>query len=106
MKYIWEVKNLERELPSNVIYRIKWKCTCWENDDGTGVCIAKSGRKELVYLDPTDPNFINYLDLTESKVLEWIPNEVKEKTKNILAYRMTEMLLPLPPTTQAEGLPW
>ena len=106
MKYIWEIKNFERSLPSNVIYNMRWKCTYWENDDGTGVYVERRGRKELAYLDPTDPSFINYLDLTESKALEWIPNEVKENVELNLANRMTEMLSPPPPPSQAIGLPW
>ena len=106
MKYIWEIKKLERSLPSNVVTVLRWKCTYWENDDATGISTMKKGFLDLNYLDPNDSNFIAYPDLTEDQVIEWIPQELKDTIEGKLSEIMTKRLAPPPPPTKAEGLPW
>ena len=106
MKYIWEVKKLERSLPSGVVNMILWKCTCWENDDATGLSIKKRGQENIAYLDPEDPNFIEYSSLTEDQVLGWISQEIKDSTEDKLKGRMEKILVPAPAPTKATGLPW
>ena len=106
MKYIWEIKKLERSLPSGVVKIIDWKCTCWENDDATGLSVRKRGQENIAHLDPENPNFIEYSSLTEDQVLGWISQEIKDFTEDKLKSRIEKMLTPAPPPTKATGLPW
>jgi hypothetical protein len=102
--YIWRVKNLEwvtfANGFNNVVSTIEWECTA-KNDKKN----QKTSARVTLVFDQNAP-FINYEDLTELQVIEWVKNALgSQEVDNIQNNLNTQLMAPEPPKV-GSGLPW
>jgi trehalose utilization protein len=100
--YTWMVHSMATKPSvsgvSNAVQKIYWEC---QGREGSSMMRAQ-GCVELA--DPDPENFVNYDDLTEDDVLNWVWGNVgKEKVEDALASRVSKKTNP---TTVSLPNPW
>jgi len=105
MEHIWKVIDLSRTVGDNVVTKILFSL---ESSVGTDPVFydRKLGEVEISG-SVSDPNFINYEDLTEETVIGWAKNSIdagawEAELSASLAGGVREYIAP----THTSGLPW
>ena len=94
----WSLPTLERELSDGGVIVAHWRCTASDGDFS-----ASSYGTAGFSQDPEADSFIEYEDLTEAQVLEWVWESVdKDATEAALAQKIDAEKHP----TTAAGVPW
>ncbi len=102
MNHIWKIYNLKRTISNGVVNVITYAC----ESEFSGSTTRKIGNLTLSGSD-TEPGFVPYEDLTESKVLEWVDADVDktmfetENSASIAASIVTRAAI-----TESNGTPW
>jgi len=73
----WKINNMEYGL-QGVVHTVEWTCriTRWGTEDNDFV--ATSGKTVLQSIDPNVEHFVQFHDLNEAMVLEWVRAEMLE----------------------------
>lgn len=97
---IWSIPSMERHVSDGVVYTAHWTAS-----------LSKDGESASVYgsvgLSEPDPeNFIEYKDLTEQDVIEWVKNVFGDEQVASIEKNLAEQIqVKLKPKT-ASGVPW
>lgn len=97
----WKVNNLERTLPSGVVFTIHYSVDLVDGEFTAGAygSLAVAG-------DPEREDFVPFEELTEAKVIEWVQEALgAEKIAEIEAALAGQIEKQKNPTSAA-GLPW
>jgi hypothetical protein len=98
----WKINQLDRSLPDGLVLTAHWTCS---GTDGT-YSGSVYGTCSFPAIEPSDPAFIEYEDLTEATVLGWVHAEMGEDQvaahEGNVAGQIDKQAAP----TQASGLPW
>lgn len=103
--YTWVVTNMDcyssKEGNSNVVFNVKWSITA---DDGSNKA-TYCGGQDIEY-NPDD-TFIQYENLTEEQVLDWVKNILGSEEINRITASLNAHLLTLAnPPVVTLALPW
>jgi len=98
MEIKWSIPTLERKTADGFVYVCHWRCTATDGDF-SATSYGTAGFSQ----DPEAEGFIEYEDLTEAQVLEWVWESVdKDATEAALAQKIEDQKHP----TTAAGTPW
>lgn len=103
MNHIWEIHNLKRNLSDGVVTTASYYCRTEHLDES----VRSVGQYNLSALDPSDPNFISYDNLTEATVLSWVTGSldtaaIYSKHSSSIA----EKIVTKNAITEGDGTPW
>ena len=70
----FEITNLERLLPENIVWRIYYTATLTENEKSASC----SGFVGLFYKDPSDEGFVPFEQVTQKQVYQWMMDRLNE----------------------------
>lgn len=103
MNHIWEIHNLKRNLSDGVVTTASYYCRTELLDES----VRSVGQYNLSTLDPSDPNFISYDNLTEATVLSWVTGSldtaaIYSKHSSSIA----EKIVTKNAITEGDGTPW
>jgi hypothetical protein len=103
--YTWSISGLfaypEMDGKSNVVFNVQWSCNGTDEKNNYSI----SGTEQLNYL--TENNFIEYQNLDENIVIEWIKNSIGLERINQIYAEIDEILNAIsnPPVIN-QSLPW
>lgn len=103
MNHTWEIHNLKRNLSDGLVTTASYHCRTELSDES-----ARSvGNYNLPALDPSDPSFISYDNLTEATVLSWVTGSldtaaIYSKHSSSIA----ESIVAKNAITEGDGTPW
>jgi hypothetical protein len=105
--YQWVIESTDRyftyETQNNVIFNVYWRCFANDNLSPVPNIASISGVCSLPYVSTN--NFINYADLTQEQILEWLWNFGVNQTE--IQSQLDSMLVTkLNPTIIKQELPW
>lgn len=101
MQMIFKITNLERTIPSGVVFNIHYNV-----DAIDGEFIAGAYGSVAVAGDPNTSDFIPFNELTEEKVVDWVINQLgQEKLVEIESALAKQIELKKNPKS-AHGIPW
>ena len=95
-----KIVKLEKNLPDETVTKIHWYAT---SKDGVRE-VGDYGTVSLVR-DDNSAKFIEYKDLTEAKVIEWLKAEWKSPEDKLKA-EIAELKVPTKSLDTGEKLPW
>ena len=72
------IVNIERILPNNVVKTIYWMASLTVNN----LTAAEYGSTNLLYKSPTDPTFVQFENLDENQVIDWVEKQVDIRLLN------------------------
>ena len=102
MNHIWKIYNLKRTISNGVVNEITYAC----ESEFSGSSTRKIGNLTLSGSD-TEPNFIPYEDLSESKVLEWVDAVVDKTTiETENSSSIVNNIIAQAAITEEYGTPW
>ena len=106
--YTWSVNTLDRELSDGVVYTVHWSLSASRaNPDPSGEAyIAGSYGSQGFEADPSDPDFIQYDDLTEAICIGWVQDALGEETVEGMEASLSAALDEKENPTEAQGVPW
>jgi len=101
MDLLFKIKNLERTLPSGVVFKVHYIASITDNE-----LIAETYDSLIVSGNPNDSNFIPFDELTEDNVIQWIKDilgteKIIEIKKNLLQQIESEKTPKI-----SSGIPW
>lgn len=107
MEILWKVDNLEvkPEIDSfqNVVWTVHWRVFAKEGD----VTSSVYGSRNLTFDPTTATNFINYDNLTQSQVIDWVKTSMgSDEVENIESAAVSELNRVLNPPIVTKPLPW
>jgi len=106
--YTWSINNLNRELSDGVVYTVHWSVTASRpnpNISGSTYNAGAYGSQGFT-ADPSDPNFIQYDNLTEAICIGWVQDAMGTEGVSSLESGLTSNLNEQETPTQAAGVPW
>jgi len=74
MSIKWKINSLTSKKADGGVIEVEWQCKVI--DDTHEDCFHRVRQKLKVTPNSESPNFIDYKDLNESKVLEWVYNHI------------------------------
>lgn len=101
MQVTWRIANLERTLPSGVVFAVHYTIDAVDGEFTAGAygSIGVAG-------DPAQDGFISFESLTEQTVIGWVKDQIgAEKIAEIEAALAGQIDKQRSPTSAA-GLPW
>ena len=100
----WEVKSLERVIKDGGVVDVQWCCLGSDTKDGKEYSETIYVSTPLDKYNASDGSFIQYKDLTEAKIFEWVYTIVN---KALVENRVKELLSEqMEATLTSDGLPW
>ena len=102
MEHNWAIYNLKRNLSDGLVTEVTYACE--SNYSGSGV--RRIGDLE-VSGSASDPDFIEYEDLTEGDVLAWVTGSVDTSSiETINSSSVAEQVAAQAAITTGTGTPW
>lgn len=98
----WNIVDLQRSLPDNVVSTIHWTLTETDGDFSGSVY----GSVGLEAKDPSDPTFVAFESLTKEQAIEWLKAALGEKTVAAHEAAVAAQIEAQKNPTTAAGLPW
>ena len=112
MAITWKINNLTSKSSDGGVITVDWQCEV--KDDTHNDCLHIVKDSFNCTPDPTAIGFIKYKDLTESKVLEWVynnipvgdetPSSAKARLEAFASNIVKDMVEDK--TKNTKGLPW
>ena len=101
MQITWKVANLERTIPSGVVFTVHYTVDATDGEFSAGAygSIGLAG-------DPAQKGFIPFDSLTESKVIEWVQAALGDEKLTEIANALAGQIDKQKNPTSASGLPW
>ena len=108
----WKINNLTSKSADGGVINVEWQCEVIDDTHDDCFHIVKDSFNTTP--NPKNPNFIEYKDLTESKVLEWVYNHIpvgdetpsSAKTRvEVFASNIVKDMVE-DKTKNTKGLPW
>ena len=101
--YTWSITQLnchsQQEEQANVVYSVAWQCI----GSNGAISVTINGLSQLTY-DSANP-FINYAQLTEQQVLNWVYNTDVNKSQ-LESYIDSYLVSLTTPRSTVMQLPW
>ena len=97
-----KIKQIDRALPDGMVLSVHWTATKTENDYTASVY----GSVVLPAKEPSDPTFVDYEDLTQEQVIEWVKEAIGEEKMASLEDNMATQIEAQKTPKTASGLPW
>lgn len=66
--FTWKIETMERDAVTNVVQTIHYSCTASED----GHSFSAPGKITLPDIDPQDPNFIPWDEITHDQAIQWL----------------------------------
>lgn len=107
MEILWKIDNLEVKPQidgfQNVVWTVHWRVFAKEGD----VSASIYGSSTLTFDPTTATDFVNYDDLTENQVIDWVKTSMgPESVQSVEAAAAAELNRNLNPPTVTKPLPW
>ena len=112
MSITWKINNLTSKSADGGVINVEWQCEVIDDTHDDCFHVVKNSFDATP--NPKNPNFIEYKDLTESKVLEWVYNHIpvgdetplSAKTRvEVFASNIVKDMVE-DKTKNTKGLPW
>lgn len=108
----WKIQEMIRNTSDGGVTTVYWECKVV--DDTHTDCTATEGGKLRLNYDASSPDFTPYADLTESQVLGWVydslregdetATEAKTRIETNRQGKVTAQVAKL--TSESDGVPW
>jgi hypothetical protein len=102
MSIIFQIANLERNLPSGTVTIAHWRSYLLDGEFRAD----NYGSISLPSKDPEDPTFIAFEDLTEEQVIDWVKEVLGEDQLAVMLTNMESEIEAKKNPTSAYGKPW
>ena len=101
MQVTWRIANLERTIPSGVVFIVHYTVDATDGEFSAGAygSIGLAG-------DPAQKGFIPFEKLTEEKVIKWVQDSLGEEKLTEIANSLAAQIDKQKNPTTAAGLPW
>jgi len=97
-----QINDLKRDPSNNVVVSVQWDIVVNHED----AIISKSFNHDLPHKDPDDDSFLNYDDLSEDDVVQWISEIVGEDFIFQQEEKMRERIVACKAQAVQSGVPW
>lgn len=98
----WRINQLERQLPSGLVYIAHWTCSAVEGEYSGSVY----GTQGLEATDPESSTFVPYEDITEELALEWLFDAMQEEQVQAHEANVLSQIEAKKNPVTSSGLPW